>query len=400
MIWRNSLKVSLFLILCCCIQLSACSTKDLVEKPKKWLGISDDDNPRKPTKLTKIDTENVKGQSVWKNSAGKVEKAYNEIRPYITEERVYLTSAEGNVEAWQREGGQNIWSIALKEAVSGGVGGGDDIIVVGTLQGMVIGLAVADGVEQWRTPVSSEVISISQASQDNVVVRTNDSQVHALDMKTGEVVWVEGRSPPVLTLRGSSVPVIVEDKVLVGFDDGKLVAMDMRDGSELWKTSVSIPRGRSELERMADIDGEFVYDDGTVYVVNFNGQVIAVDFRSGRAYWNKDLSSSEGLSVDEKHVYVTDEDDSVWALDKQNGATIWRQDKLLFRQLTTPKIMGDYVVVGDYKGYLHWLSKAEGKLVGRMNLAKDAIKVAPVIVDERAYVLSNNGSFSVVRYRQ
>ncbi len=397
---RNLLKISLLLFLCCSIQLTACSTKNLIDKPKKWLGISDKDNPRKPTKLTKLEVENVKAKSVWRNSVGKLEKAYNEIRPYITQERVYLTSAEGRVEAWQRDNGRNVWSVSLKEDISGGVGGGENIVAIGTVQGDVIGLDAADGIEKWRTAVSSEVITISQASRGNVVVRSNDNQVHVLDAQSGEVVWAEGRNPPALTLRGSSVPVVVEDKVLIGFDDGKLVAMDMLDGAELWKTSVSIPRGRSELERMSDIDGEFVYDDGTVYVVNFNGQVIAADFKSGRPYWSKDLSSSEGLSVDETHVYVTDEDDSVWALDKENGATIWRQDKLLFRQLTAPKAMGDYVVVGDYKGYLHWLTKSEGKLVGRIDIASDAIKVAPVIVNERAYVLSNNGSLAVVQYRK
>ena len=400
MTWRNLLKISFLLFLCCCLQLSACSTKSLIEKPKKWLGISKKDDPRRPTKLTKLETEYVKPQFVWRNSVGKLEKAFNEIRPYITEERVYLTSAEGRVEAWQREDGRNIWSISLKEAVSSGVGGSEDIVVLGTVQGDVVGLAATDGVEKWRTAVSSEVMSISQARQGYVIVRTNDSQVHALEPQSGEVVWIEGRSPPALTLRGASVPIVVDDKVLVGFDDGKLVAMDMRDGTESWSTSVSIPRGRSELERMSDIDGEFVYDDGTVYVANFNGQVIAVDFKSGRTYWSKKLSSNKGLSVDKSHVYVTDEDDSVWALDRENGATIWRQDKLLFRQLTAPKAMGDYVVVGDYKGYLHWLTKSEGKLVGRKDIASDAIKVAPVIIDELAYVLSDNGSLAVLQVRK
>ncbi len=394
MLFKNSLKVSVLIILGCCLQLTACS---LISKPKQWFDKEED--PREPAKLINLGTEKINVQSVWKNSIGDLEKAHSVIRPYITGDLVYLTDAEGRVEAWQRMDGKRIWSVTLKEEITGGVNGGDDIVVVGTGNGVVIALSTVDGQEKWRTSVSSEVMALSQAKFGVIVARTNDSKVHALDIGQGNIVWKAGRGTPPLTLRGASEPKVVGDSVLVGYDDGKMAALSMRDGTELWETTVSVPSGRSELERMSDIDGEIAYVNGIVYAASFNGRVVAVDMDTGKILWAKDLSSHVGLSADESSVYVTDSDDSVWALDIVTGATLWRQDKLLYRDLTAPKVMGKYVVVGDFKGYLHWFSKEDGKLVGRENIAGDAIKVAPIIINDRAYVFANNGSFSVLQYR-
>jgi len=394
MLFKNSLKVSVLIILGCCLQLTACS---LISKPKQWFDKEED--PREPAKLINLGTEKINVQSVWKNSIGDLEKAHSVIRPYITGDLVYLTDAEGRVEAWQRMDGKRIWSVTLKEEITGGVNGGDDIVVVGTGNGVVIALSTVDGQEKWRTSVSSEVMALSQAKFGVIVARTNDSKVHALDIGQGNIVWKAGRGTPPLTLRGASEPKVVGDSVLVGYDDGKMAALSMRDGTELWETTVSVPGGRSELERMSDIDGEIAYVNGIVYAASFNGRVVAVDMDTGEILWAKDLSSHVGLSADESSVYVTDSDDSVWALDIVTGATLWRQDKLLYRDLTAPKVMGKYVVVGDFKGYLHWFSKEDGKLVGRENIAGDAIKVAPIIINDRAYVFANNGSFSVLQYR-
>ena len=394
MLFKNSLKVSVLIILGCCLQLTACS---LISKPKQWFDKEED--PREPAKLINLGTEKINVQSVWKNSIGDLEGAHSVIRPYITGDLVYLTDAEGRVEAWQRMDGKRIWSVTLKEEITGGVNGGDDIVVVGTGNGVVIALSTVDGQEKWRTSVSSEVMALSQAKFGVIVARTNDSKVHALDVGQGNIVWKAGRGTPPLTLRGASEPKVVGDSVLVGYDDGKMAALSMRDGTELWETTVSVPGGRSELERMSDIDGEIAYVNGIVYAASFNGRVVAVDMDTGKILWAKDLSSHVGLSADESSVYVTDSDDSVWALDIVTGATLWRQDKLLYRDLTAPKVMGKYVVVGDFKGYLHWFSKEDGKLVGRENIAGDAIKVAPIIINDRAYVFANNGSFSVLQYR-
>ena len=387
--------INLFLIItvACCVQLAGCS---VLSKPKEWFDKEED--PREPTKLTNVETEKVKVQQVWRNSVGDLEESYNKIRPYITEDRVYLSDAEGRVEAWQREDGKRLWSVDLKEAISGGVNGGEGIVAIGTENGEVVALNANDGMLRWRAKVPSEVMSLSEAKYGSIVTRTNDSKVHAIDLNSGEITWSAGRGTPPLTLRGASQPKVIGELVLVGFDDGKLMAINMRDGETVWEVPVSTPKGRSELERMSDVDGEFAYLDGIVFAASFNGRVVAIDFDTGKTLWTKDLSSYAGLSVDRERVYVSDADDSIWGLDISTGATLWRQDKLLYRELTAPQVMGDYIVVGDYKGYLHWLSKEEGKIVGRDNIAGDKIGVSPIVIDGRAYVLANNGSLSVLQY--
>ena len=376
------------------MQLAGCG---LLDKPKEWLKKEID--PREPTELAVLETQAVKVQSVWRNSIGNVNKVYSVIRPFITDNRVYLSDAEGRVEAWQRSDGKRLWSVTLKEEISGGVNGGEGIIAVGTTNGKVIALGATDGKEKWRTSLTSEIITFSEAAFGVIVARTNDSKVHALDVGDGSVVWVVSGTTPALTIRGASEPKIVGDSVLVGYDDGKMMALSLRDGGVLWQATVSVSSGRSELERVADVDGEIAYLDGMVYAASFNGRVVAVDMDTGRITWTKDLSSHTGVAVDESRVYVTDSDDGVWALDKTSGETLWHQDKLLYRVLTTPKAMDNYVVVGDFKGYLHWLSKEDGALVGRDNVGSDAIKVAPIIIDNFAYALSSNGSLAVLQYR-
>ncbi len=394
MFFSSYRKLLFLLFISCCLSLTACS---VLKKPKQWFEKEED--PREPTKLVKIEAEKINVKQVWRNSIGSLEKAYSLIYPYITDDKVYLVDAEGRVEAWQRDDGRSIWSIKLEEDVSGGLNGGNGIVAVGTENGEVIALSMVDGSEKWRASVTSEVMAISEAYYGVIVVRTNDSNVYALDVGNGNIAWKANHSIPPLTLRGTSAPQVVGDTVIVGYDDGKMNALSMRDGEPLWEVTVSVPRGRSELDRVSDVDGEIAVLNGMVYAASFNGRVIAVDMDTGKTVWTKELSSYVGLSADESKVYVTDADDSVWALDKATGATMWRQDKLLYRKLTAPKTMGNFIIVGDFKGYLHWLSKEDGKIVGRDDVASDAIEVAPIVKNDLAYVLSRNGSLSVLQYQ-
>jgi outer membrane protein assembly factor BamB len=392
---HNRINLFLIIVIASCLQLAGCS---VLSKPKEWFAKEED--PREPTKLGKLETDRIKVQQVWRKSVGDLKKSYNKIRPYITDDRVYLSNAEGRVQAWQREDGKSLWSVTLKEGISGGVNGGEGVVAIGTENGEVIALGADDGMERWRAKVPSEVMSLSEVKYGVIAVRTNDSKVHALEISSGNISWSAGKGAPPLTLRGASQPKVVGDLVLVGLDDGKLMAINLRDGEPVWEVPVSTPKGRTELERMSDVDGEIAYLEGIVFAASFNGRVVAIDLDTGKTLWTKDLSSYAGLSVDRERVYVTDADDSVWGLDIASGATLWRQDKLLYRQLTAPQVMGNYIVVGDYKGYLHWLTKEEGKIIGRDNVAGDKIEVAPIVINGRAYVLANNGSLSVLQYRK
>ncbi len=377
----------------CSLLLFACTS--LLDKPKQWL--DREKEPRAPADLVDLGPESLKVKSVWSNSIGSPENIYHSLQPFISGDRVYVAGAENRIEAWDLSNGKRIWSVAIQEQISGGVNGGDEIVVVGTESGLVMALNSFDGEEVWRAPLSSEVLKFSSVKHGVIIARTNDSAVFALDVGNGDVAWKASRSSPLLTLRGASQPKIAGSAVLVGYDDGKLVALSLLDGEEVWRNTVSMPTGRSELDRIADIDGEIVYLDDVVYAVNFNGRAVAVDMVTGRMKWARDMSSHAGLGVDESRVYVVDEDSSIWALDRTSGATLWRQDKLLYRSLTAPVAMGDHIVVGDFKGYVHWLSKKDGQLAGRYKVSGDAIECTPFIAGQYAYVFAQDGSFEVLQ---
>ncbi len=397
MLYGYPAKIPVLAAFICCLLLSGCSglADDLLSAPKQWVGIEED--PQAPTKLTDLGSESLSAKKLWSDSVGATEIIYSKIQPYIADGLVYLAGADNRVEAWQLIDGKRVWSVKLQEVISGGVNGSGQILAVGTENGLVIALDSADGQEKWRTQLTSEVLALSQARHGVIVARTSDSTIHALDIGDGSVAWRASRSSPPLTLLGASQPKVVGSAVLVGFDDGKLVAFSLLDGEERWRATVSFPSGRSELERIADIDGDIAYHDDVAYASNFNGRTVAVDMLTGRVKWARDLPSHTGLVADESRVYVIGTNDSVWALDRITGATLWRQDKLLYRLLTVPVSTGDYIVVGDTEGYLHWLSKKDGSLVGRHRVARDAIDSVPVAIGQRIFVLADNGSFTVLQ---
>ncbi len=395
MLYNYPAKLSVLAALTCFLLLSGCGGGDLLSAPKRWIGIEED--PQAPTKLTDLGSDSLRPKKLWSDSIGASEIIYSKMHPYFADGLVYLAGADNRVEAWQLIDGKRVWSVKLQEVISGGVNGGEQILAVGTENGLVIALDSADGKEKWRTLLSSEVLALSQVRHGVIVARTSDSTIHALDIGDGSIAWRASRSPPPLTLLGASQPKVVGSAVLVGFDDGKLVAFSVLDGEERWRATVSFPSGRSELERIADIDGDIAYWDDVVYASNFNGRTVAVDMLTGRVKWARDLPSHTGLVADESRVYVIGTNDSVWALDRMTGATLWRQDKLLHRLLTVPVSAGDYIVVGDTEGYLHWLSKKDGSLAGRHRVARDAIDSVPVAIGQRIFVLADNGSFTVLQ---
>ena len=290
---------------------------------------------------------------------------YLKLGPAIDGKRGFVTDDKGHVRAFDVHTGKAIWDVQLHLPVTGGVGLAGNRVLVGTRRGKVVALSKDDGHVLWRTTVSSEVLAPPGGAQGVVVVRTVDGRLFGLDADTGKRKWTYDANVPVLTLRGTSAPVVSNGIVVCGFDNGKLVALTLGDGTVLWDTTVAVPHGRSELERIVDIDGDPVIRGNTVYVASYQGRVAAVQLDSGRMLWARDISSYAGLTVDDKKVYVTDASGDIWALDRYAGATLWKQDKLKRRRLTAPVLDGKYVVVGDYAGYLHWLSTDDGHRVAR-----------------------------------
>jgi len=285
--------------------------------------------------------------------------------------------------------------IDLDRPISGGPAVGDGLVVVGTNKGEVFALDAATGERRWQAGVSSEVLAPPAVGSGVVAVRTLDGRLFGLDARTGKRRWIYDSPVPVLSLRGTGEPVIAGELVLNGFDGGRLVALLAADGRVEWEQQVAVPRGRSELERMVDMDSRPVVVDDAVYVTAFQGRVAALDLLSGDVLWDRDLSSYAGVAVDAAAVYVSDAEGFVWALDRFSGNSLWRQADLEQRRVTAPVRLGDYVVVGDEEGMLHWLSVEDGRFVARTRVDGAGISSTPATGrDGRLYVYGNSGEIT------
>lgn len=332
-------------------------------------------------------------QRIWSLQAGHgVAGNYLRLAPVVVDGRGYVSDARGRLEAFDVKTGKRLWQVDLAVPVTGGVGYAQGRLLLGTRRGVVLAVSPDNGKVLWRAQVSSEVLAPPAGADGNVVVRTIDGKLFALNADDGQQRWSYDRGVPVLTLRGTSAPVIHNGIVISGFDDGRLSALTLNDGTVLWETAVAIPSGRTELERMVDIDGTPVVVGDVVYVASYHGRVAAIQIDSGRMLWARDISSYVGLAVDDKKVYVSEADGQVWALDRFSGATLWKQDKLARRYLTAPALYRNTVVVGDYAGYVHFLSLGDGHLVARVRIngADDVFNELEPVIDEDSFKQARN----------
>ena len=288
---------------------------------------------------------------------------------------IYLANAGGDIGAMNVVSGKVLWQKALyhsdtKERIAAGPGYGEGIIVLANNKAEVFALKDGSGEELWRQKVSSEVLTKPVINGNKVFVQTVDGKVFALAKDSGKKLWVEGREIPALTLRGNSHPLVVKDKLLVGFSTGELVAYNIETGKVIWESAIAVPKGRTDLERIVDIDGLFSANDDTIYVVSYQGKIASVALEDGRLIWSRDMSSYTGVTTDDHQIYVTDEKGYIWALDKNSGATLWRQEKLADRYLTAPTILDNTIVVADVGGYVFWLSKEDGDILAQKDFYK------------------------------
>lgn len=345
-------------------------------------------------------TSTINVSELWSRNTGKgTDDQYLELTPAVASQRIYIVDARGKLTAMDASNGRELWKAGAKARITGGPGFGSDTVLLGTDQGVVIAYAAADGRELWRARVSSEILSPPQRSGNTVVVRALDGKLFGINATNGNRTWVYDRSVPSLTLRGTSRPVIEDDIVISGFDGGRLVSLELDSGRVLWETRVAVSQGRSELEQMVDIDSEPVIVDGVIYVVTFQGQLSAVELESGRLLWSREVSSYAGFSVDDKNVYVSDDNSQVHAYDRYSGSQLWTQDKLRFREITGPADVGDYLVVGDLEGYLHWMNKDNGNFAARNRVSKNRIIAQPVVVGKFVYVYGTDGTLAAYTYR-
>lgn len=284
--------------------------------------------------------------------------------------------AAGDEAVSRIEDGRMTWKTSLKSVISGGVGSDGSLVVVGSPKGEVIALDAVNGEIKWRVPINAEVLAAPSVSDGLVVVRSADSRLFGLNAADGGLRWVYQRANPPLALRSSAGVLLGTNAILVGFPGGKLAAVNPSNGSLMWEGTVAVPRGATELERVADITSLPVIGPRATCAVAYQGRVACFDMNDGSTLWTRDISSSKGLDTDDSHVVVTDDKGAIIALDLSTGASIWKQDLLAGRDVGRPRIVNDYVVVGDLEGYVHVLRKEDGHVVGRLRVAS-----SPIVAD-------------------
>lgn len=386
------------LVVACVFALAGCTTV------KGWFGGKDDDKPTEPAKLADF-TPTATVSKLWSVGVGKGEGRIG-IRqgPSIADGRVYAAAIGGGVHAFDLQTGAAQWHFDPKPAkdqpklqLSGGPGAGEGLVVVGGLNGEVIALDASNGAEKWRAKVGNEVIASPVIGNGMVFVRSNDGRLTAFDAASGERRWFWVRELPSLSVRGNDAPVLGPGAVFVGNDDGTVAALSMQDGTLVWEQAVGQAEGRTELDRMADIDGTPVFDGAVLYATSFKRQTMAIDAPTGRPLWARDSGGVGRLGNASDRLVVSDPAGTVWAINKSDGGALWQQPALARRNLTGMAVQGDYAVVGDFDGYLHWLRLDNGEFAARARAGGDALQSAPVVVDGVLVVQNVDGQLSAFR---
>lgn len=324
----------------------------------------------------------------WQHALG--DAGIDVLTPAATREAVFAASAE-YLYRFERDSGQRQWRIEPGFAISGGVGAGEGMVVVGGDKGELAAYDETDGKQLWRVQVSSEVLSAPQVASGTVVVRTGNGRITGLDAKNGERLWTYERPTPALSVRNTAGVVVRNGMVYAGFAAGRMVALGLTKGTVIWEATVSQPRGTTELERISDITSLPAVDDKQVCAIAFQGRLVCFDAIQGNTLWTRDLSSDKGLALFGAYLYVTDSDGVIYALDRNSGATLWKNDQHLRRGMSAPYPLPDYLLLGDFEGMMHVLNINDGSIVARETTDGSPILTAPVLLGDGALVQTRDG---------
>ncbi len=376
-----------------CTQFEA--VKQLGSSFQNLLGGADNSEP--PKELEPLEPT-VNLNVLWKTTVG---KGYDDqivnLVPAVTSNTVYAADRRGLVEAHQRQDGDKLWEVDTRLELSAGPVLAGDKLLLGTSNAELLAISITDGALIWKATLSSEVLALPRASRHRVVVRTSDGRLAGLDLNNGAIKWTHERNIPPLSVRSLGSPTLTGDLVLDGFGGGKLIALNIDDGKPVWETTAAIPHGRSEVERLVELDADPLVKDETAYVTGFQGGVTAVHLGDGEIEWRQTtVYSSHGLAGGRRSLFISDGNSDVWQLDIRNGGDMWKQDALHQRRLTVPALIRNRLVVGDFEGYLHALSADDGSLVGRLQLDDEPIRATPVVHEETLFVYTSGGVLAAI----
>ncbi len=385
------------------LSLSGCAaietTNELVTGVTSYF-LGGEDNKEPPAELLEYKPE-IEIDVLWKEKVGNgADKQFLNLVIAVNYGKVFAADRAGLVQARDVKTGDLIWETETDYQFSAGPGIGVESVILATSNAEVVAFNIETGEKQWVASVSSEVLANPVIVNEMVIIRTTDGKIVALTEQEGSQLWAFERSVPALSIRGTGSPVVVGDNVVAGYANGKLLALRLTDGKNSWETSIAIPSGRSEVERLVDLDVDPIETDGVIFISSYSGGTTAVLEADGDVLWrNEDVSSYSGSSYDWRYLYISDTHSHVWQLDQRNGASLWKQDKLYNRILTAPVAYDDYVVAGDYDGYLHWLANSDGRQLGRVKIADSSIDAKPVVVDNVVYIYAKDGTLAALKAR-
>ncbi len=397
------------LALCALFALSGCETLESINP-------FTDDDEEQPAALVDF-KEEARIDVRWDTQVGDGQGGkFLGLEPAVSGPRVFAADAWGVVEAYERDNGKRVWRVELENPVparpwlqrvrfwmpvddsfvSAGVGAGAGAVFVGTDDGDVIALDDLSGRELWRAKVSSEVAAAPQTDGDIVAVMTLDGRLVALDRATGARRWSYDTQVPVLTLRGAARPILIDGIVIAAFPNGRLAALRAKGGEPVWEHRVAVPQGRSELDRMVDVDGAPTVAGAALYAASYQGRIKALRLGDGNPVWEREMSSYQSLANGQGLIYAIGKDDLVSALDQQTGETTWSNASFRLRALTGGATAGSYVVFGDSEGYLHVLAQSDGRVVARTRIDSDGQRSDFTIADGVIYGYSNGGTLYAI----
>jgi outer membrane protein assembly factor BamB len=361
------------------------------ETVSDFFEMNDDEDPKQPAELVDIEQQ-LTIRKLWSVGIGNGQgDGLYKLQPVIAGSIIYVAAANGEVRAVDRERGRTVWREELELPLSGGVGLFEDSLFLGTNDGEAVRLDAKTGDLLWKTPLTGEILAPPQGNGRVVVVQSYDGKLFGLKHDDGEILWRYDSTVPVLTVRGTSTPIVDGSVVYAGFANGRVVALNVTDGSVRWEVRVAIPEGRSEIERIVDVDGAMALSGTELYVASYQGRVAALDTRTGRKIWQRNVSSFYGVSQGFGNVYITEESGTVTAFLRNGQGIRWEQGALAWRGLSRPIPVSSYLAVEDYEGYLHLLSQVDGEFLGRIRPASESARADMLADGTVLYVYTDGG---------
>lgn len=368
--------------------LGGCATiSDAIDTVNPFSSSSPKMAPLSPLTIT------AEVRTAWSSNVGKA--GDYSFTPAVVGNAVYAAGRDGTIT--RLEEGKAVWKINAGQPLSAGVGANGSLVVVATSKGDVLAFSVEDGKALWQAKVSSEVLAAPVVGDEGVAVKSGDNRIHLLDAGDGGKKWVYQRSTPPLSVRGAGVPVFADRYIFVGYPGGKLVALSVQNGAPVWEGAVALPKGATELDRVADIVASPVVDGRQICAVAFQGRVACFDMGQGGAMtWSRDLSSVAGLTMDSRYVFVSDDKGVVYALDRQSGSSLWKQDKLKGRRLSAPAVHRGLVAVADAEGIVHFISREDGSFAARQKTDGTPVRAPLQMLGSAVLVQTTGGYVSAI----